>query len=183
MNTPRIRVVSREYPRAHLPDLTTCLPGLFHCPLPDAQLLMPEFAPILRMAPVETSSWVVDVKIHMLMPGQWPCIPNWHFDFVPRDEQGRKQFDQRDRRHRMYAWVSGPPLTVFRDDEGNLDAIPERRWVEFDQFDEHQGQSSAQHCWRAFIRIVPEELCPAAKPDQWVRRHTQVYLDANQFEW
>lgn len=28
--------------------------------------------------------WVVDTRTHMLMPGQYPAIPGWHCDGVPR---------------------------------------------------------------------------------------------------
>lgn len=27
----------------------------------------------------------VDSRVHMLMPGFWPCIPGWHHDDVPRE--------------------------------------------------------------------------------------------------
>lgn len=28
--------------------------------------------------------WVIDSRVHMLMPGWYPCIPGWHHDDVPR---------------------------------------------------------------------------------------------------
>lgn len=27
---------------------------------------------------------IIDSRVHMLMPGWWPCIPGWHHDDVPR---------------------------------------------------------------------------------------------------
>src|SRR5580700_1237659 len=27
---------------------------------------------------------IVDTRVHMLMPGWYPCIPGWHHDDVPR---------------------------------------------------------------------------------------------------
>ncbi|MEC2506153.1 hypothetical protein P9X25_18565, partial [Bacillus cereus] len=30
---------------------------------------------------------VVDTKVHMLMPGMCPAIPNWHSDGVPRGSE------------------------------------------------------------------------------------------------
>jgi hypothetical protein len=32
---------------------------------------------------------LVDSRVHMLMPGMWPCIPGWHHDDVPRSRVGR----------------------------------------------------------------------------------------------
>jgi hypothetical protein len=34
---------------------------------------------------------VVDTKIHMLMPGFYPAIPNWHTDGVPRGQELRPE--------------------------------------------------------------------------------------------
>lgn len=30
------------------------------------------------------ASTIIDTRVHMLMPGWWPCIPGWHHDDVPR---------------------------------------------------------------------------------------------------
>ena len=46
----------------------------------------------------------------MLMPNQWPCIPNWHYDNVPRDQDGNQRFDLVDESKVMLMWVSGHPL-------------------------------------------------------------------------
>ena len=32
----------------------------------------------------QTSELVIDSRVHMLMPGWFPCIPGWHLDDVPR---------------------------------------------------------------------------------------------------
>lgn len=37
---------------------------------------------------------VVDVKVHMLMPGMSPAIPGWHTDGVPRSSDGNPRGDQ-----------------------------------------------------------------------------------------
>lgn len=34
--------------------------------------------------PFESGDFCVDSRVHMLMPGWWPCIPGWHHDDVPR---------------------------------------------------------------------------------------------------
>lgn len=127
--------------------------------------------------------YTVDIKIHMLMPRQWPCIPNWHCDFVPRDKDLNKLPELIDPDQKMWLWLSGPPLTQFRNEAGVVSEVTPRTWFEFDQTMEHRGTMSTEHTIRAFIRIVPRALCKPAPPEQWLRRHTQVYCDVNEFEW
>ena len=46
--------------------------------------LMPDLECIKDSFPENVNDFTWDVKVHMLMPNQFPCIPNWHFDNVPR---------------------------------------------------------------------------------------------------
>jgi hypothetical protein len=44
---------------------------------------------------VLASSWdpdgvIIDSRVHMLMPGWFPCIPGWHHDDVPRTRSDRQ---------------------------------------------------------------------------------------------
>lgn len=160
-------------------------PGLFHCPLNEARKLMPEIVPTLNEAPTQKGEkYVCDVKVHMLMPGQWPCIPGWHRDMVPRDENLVPQPDLINTSKIMMMWLSGPPLTEFVDRRGaGIVKVEPRTWVTFTQEDEHRGTVSEIHTWRTFIRLVPEPLLTPAPVDQWIRTHTQVYLNANDFSW
>ena len=157
--------------------------GLRSAPLAHAEKLMPEIAPILWSAPAmcwkDPYDYVVDVKVHMLMPGQWPCIPNWHTDFCPRDGEGNKLPELRDKKHLMWLWLSGPPYTEFRDGR----EITPMTWIPFTQFDEHRGTQSEEHCWRMFIRLAPAEIAPRVTDGDYLRRHTQVYLDSDNFTW
>ena len=157
-------------------DLERLPCGIFHCPTEVVGDEFPEFAEILGPLPCEG---VLDVKVHMLMPGQYPCIPNWHYDFVPRDDAGQKLMHARDPDQKMYLWVSGPPFPEFRD---GREILP-FKWVEFTQFDEHRGLPSEHFGWRVFARVVPRSLCPPAPRHAWPRRHSQVYLDARGFDW
>lgn len=164
----------------------TC--GLFHTPLESARRLIPELP--WDLAPIrEGVEYIADVKIHKLMPGQWPCIPNWHCDFVPRDEVTLIEQPHRidDSAAPMLMWLSGPPVTEFKDGR----VVPIRQWVEFTQRDEHRGIAATDHCWRTFVRLapvdmmrvgLPMEMIPASS-DSWIRRHSQVYLDAEKFKW
>ena len=79
--------------------------------------LMPEVKPMLDSLvphlelPVE--DYVVDVKVHMLMPEEYPCIPNWHRDFVPRDKDLKHLYKDISG-EKMYLWVSGEPKTEWK---------------------------------------------------------------------
>lgn len=152
--------------------------GLFHCPLDKAYELMPELTMVFDTAPIVKDP-IVDVKVSMLMPNQWPCIPNWHFDFVPRDSELKPLPDKRDNNQKMYLLLSGQPFTEFRDGR----EINPWNWVGFTQFDEHRGTPSLEHCWRLFVRIVPGALCKPSAPEEYKRKHIQVYLDVNNFTW
>ena len=33
----------------------------------------------------QTKDWIIDTRVHMLMPGWYPCIGGWHLDDIPRD--------------------------------------------------------------------------------------------------
>lgn len=164
----------------------TC--GLFHCPLSEAIRLLPALP--WDSAPIwEGVEYVVDVKVHKLMPKQWPCIPNWHCDFVPRDEETLVERPEliTDGGPPMMFWISGPPITEFKDGR----TVTPGEWMEFTQRDYHRGIAATEHGWRTFIRLAPADLVRAglpreeipAPPDQWIRRHAQVYLDAGSYKW
>ena len=91
--------------------------GIMLCNFERTKELMPEVTPILdeliaNGLELPEDEYLVDVKIHMLMPNQYPCIPNWHFDFMPRDENGER-VPSKASDLKMYAWTSGTPLTEF----------------------------------------------------------------------
>lgn len=62
-------------------------PMLFNCDLAGAAHLGgPLTREFLSLLPAEWHEVpiVVDSRVHMLMPGWYPCIPGWHHDDVPR---------------------------------------------------------------------------------------------------
>src|ERR1043165_6671364 len=79
----------------------------------DVIRLMPDLEELIGSFPDDPENFAFDVKVHMLMPGQFPCIPNWHYDLVPR-ENGVQRFDLCDPKLPMYPWVSNAPLTQFQ---------------------------------------------------------------------
>lgn len=93
-----------------------------HCGVHQADLdsmlhLMPDIAEIVQTFPDNGEDYVWDVKVHMLMPNQFPCIPNWHYDNVPR-VNNKQDFDLVTPNLPMWLWVSGPPLTEFERQDG-----------------------------------------------------------------
>lgn len=40
------------------------------------------------------SELVFDSRVHMLMPGWYPCIPGWHHDDVARGDDGQPDYDK-----------------------------------------------------------------------------------------
>lgn len=157
-----------------------------HCGVHRADALalisaMPDIIPLLKTFPddIEQFSW--DVKVHMLMPGQYPCIPNWHFDHVPRIDN-QQDFSLVKLHRPMWLWVSGEPLTEFRFTDGTTKKIEPATWVKFFQNSEHRGTISNDFQWRAFVRATHIDIQQPLTGDR-TRRHSQVYLDANNFKW
>lgn len=160
--------------------------GVMLCTFDHTIELMPEVAPLLEdLVPhmeCETDKYLVDVKVHMLMPGEWPCIPNWHRDFVPRDED-KKRLLHLVSGEEMYIWVSGEPYTEFAKPD-DIKSVGDIGWKVFTQDDVHRGVESKIHTWRCFIRVIPKKFVhPSTLNVGTLRRHSQVYLDAAKFKW
>lgn len=138
--------------------------------------LMPDLIPLIDTFPDDERMFTWDVKVHMLMPRQYPCIPNWHVDNVPR-VNGVQRFDLVKPDLPMYLWVSGAPLTQFQHGY-----VTPKVWHRFTQMDQHRGTAAAEFGWRGFVRATHREIQPP-KPSGHQRRHTQVYLDADEYQW
>lgn len=179
--------------------------GLFRCNLADAHIMLPELKALYESAPVDNpEEWEIDVKIHMLMKDQYPCIPNWHCDNVPRVD-GKVRYDMVDSlKPPMYLWVSDEPTTEFfrydtevgrpLQDHGGISPlineyaiettrIPSMTWVSLDQLTPHRGTASKSYTWRVFARLTHRSIAPVRSVDSVIRRHAQVYLDAEKFTW
>ncbi len=169
--------------------------GVILCEYEKVKILMPTVVPIIddlvAGGALEKSidQYLIDVKVHMLMPEQYPCIPDWHCDFVPRNNVTRKEEPWRITGEKMYLWVSGEPRTEFREPPKIVQGVSGNRWVEFTQNDWHRGVVAKERTWRCFIRLTPKCLVegrPTGNLDAShrgaIRRHSQVYLDVNNFE-
>lgn len=175
-------------PVPHNIDWSKSHNGVMLCSFEETVKLMPEVTGILEELkptlelPVE--DYLVDVKIHMLMPKQWPCIPNWHYDFMPRDEEGNR-IPAKASPLKMYMWLSGTPLTEYKDAITKVEyKKPAQVWHSFTQLDLHRGTMSDEHTWRCFIRVIPKQFVHKHTINTGqIRRHTQVYLDSQRFRW
>lgn len=161
--------------------------GVMLCSFEKTIELMPEVEEILEglypLLELPKEDYAVDVKIHMLMPKQYPCIPNWHRDFIPRDENLKRDF-KAVTGEKMYMWLSGAPLTEYKDKGGNNHFKPAQKWHTFTQDDLHRGTMCEEHTWRCFIRVIPKKFIHSTTINVGkLRRHTQVYLDSNKFNW
>jgi hypothetical protein len=149
---------------------------------------MPEVSPLLNSIlphlQYNPDDYLVDVKVHMLMPGEYPCLPNWHRDFVPRDEDKKLLLDEITQEDLMYIHVSGEPFTEWKGfrDQFKSDGF---NWIAFNQKDIHRGVKSEVHTWRGFMRLIPKWFVhPGTKNMGQIRRHTQVYIDnPENFKW
>lgn len=165
--------------------------GVMLCTFDQAMRHMPEITPIVLdlfesgMLELSPENYLVDVKIHMLMPNMYPCIPNWHCDFLPRDKDGNRINEKPDKWLKMYEWVSGTPLTEFKRADGSTYHIKPMKWHAFDQRDIHRGTLSTKHQWRCFIRVIPKSFVhPSTKNVGTKRQHIQVYIpQPDKFKW
>lgn len=161
--------------------------GVMLCNISQTVELMPEVKPMLdSIIPHlehDVDDYLVDVKVHMLMPNQYPCIPNWHRDFVPRDLD-LKQDSSKITGDKMYIWISGAPYTEYKSYREKIESDG-FIWTVIDQNDFHRGVKSEVHTWRCFIRLIPKWFVhPTTINIGSMRRHTQVYIDQpNKFRW
>lgn len=161
---------------------------------------------VLFTAPVNLADYEIDIKVHMLMKGQYPCIPNWHCDNVPRNAEGKTEYGKvsEDIEHPMLLWLSGNPTTRFlkkdtevRDfsnhgelhkiitDELSEDetfSVPSRTWLSMNQLTPHRGTVCEENTWRIFVRLTHKSIVTARPVISTVRRHCQVYLP-HDFHW
>lgn len=186
-------------------ELSTMPCGLFRHPAHKVQEVMPLFGPLINSAPVaDLSQYEVDIKIHMLMAGQYPCIPNWHCDNVPRNAQGEVDYGLLGEDQEMLMWVSDGPETEFLAESQDCKSfikthesvarhmrfgqfptkhIKPNSWISMTQRTPHRGTMAQKAGWRVFVRLTPKTIAPDRPVHSTIRRHCQVYLDANYFTW
>jgi hypothetical protein len=152
-------------------------------------------------------AWVIDTKVHMLMPGWWPCIPGWHHDDVVRSrEDGQPNYEDprwEEPVHRLVVVDNGTdshtefltePIQLEIPAEGVIyrewDAIiGDRRRIkrvepgvvyEFGTSDFHRGVPAKGNGWRFFARASRNTTRTFLNE---IRSQTQVYLSYPEAGW
>jgi hypothetical protein len=150
------------------------------------------------------ANYIFDSRVHMLMPGWFPCIPGFHHDDVPRGENGQPNYDSPEylAQHCM-GLVNGEICpTEFAEGKAIFEKVPEgeivyKHWhkevekklireellstdapsnhlVYFDWQTWHQGTRAVKNGWRWFGRI---SWNTGRKATNEIRRQVQVYMD------
>ena len=155
--------------------------------------------------------FVFDSRVHMLMPGWFPCIPGFHHDDVPRGENGQPNYvDPPYRSKHVMGMVNGDICpTQFALGHASLE-IPDRdiiykHWhkdveqlvadgklelidapsgvlIYFDCDTLHQGQRARANGWRWFGRLS-WRTDRADHVTNEIRRQVQVYLEYPMEGW
>ncbi len=151
-------------------------------------------------------SWgdaLIDSRVHMLMPGMYPCIPGWHHDDVPRersDKQPNYENPSYKAEHCMALFgdcaptefaigihdVEIPPIgqkiyKVLSPVVENLCAdgalirhhAPENRLIFFDYQTWHRGVAAHKNGFRFFIRATRFSNLTARNE---IRQNANVYM-------
>lgn len=164
----------------------------------------------LEYVPFES---VIDSRVHMLMPGWYPCIPGWHLDDIPRTRPD----GQPDHKHPAYTsssimMIAGDAsVTEFIEGELGLSDIGITEGAVYGRWNACINHMLAQpNCqiavrqvpnyslvkfgWGAFHRGVPAtkfgwrffiraNYNTARDVKNEIRRQTQVYLPVPEVGW
>lgn len=160
-----------------------------------------------REAPLD--SLVFDSRVHMLMPGMYPCIPGYHRDDVPRPKGQPDYYTPAYRsRHALglvnahvaptefaigAAEFSEPtgvvyqtwhPEVVRKIAKGELRTVPAEsgRIIFFDDRTWHQGTLATRFGWRWFGRLSWDTNRRFNITNE-IRKQVQVYMPAINSGW
>lgn len=131
---------------------------------------------------------VVDTKIHMLMPGMCPAIPNWHTDGVPRGKELRPEAKDIPNIHaqeemttsRFHLLVTGNGcLTEFVGQPQLID-VPDEPSLELNKIIHRETEMMRKDEESFPLKIVTAPSCQAVEFDWW-SIHRGIY--ATKHEW
>lgn len=159
----------------------------------------------LNNLPIEwKQKCIIDSRVHMLMPGWFPCIPGYHHDDVPRGTNGQPDYDNPAYHSKhVLALVNGDicptefavgettfpkieedkkiykewhPLVEYKIKKGELSKViaPSNTMLYFDWQSWHQGTKAIKNGWRWFMRASINTNRPIKNE---IRRQVQVYLE------
>lgn len=101
---------------------------------------------------------IIDSRVHMLMPGWYPCIPGWHLDDIPRTRAD----GQPDHTHPAYkssnimAIVGDASITEFVEGELDLGDVGLHEGAVYGQWNARINSMLKQPNCKIAIRQVPE---------------------------
>lgn len=163
-----------------------------------------------RLAPDFRERGIVDTRVHMLMPGWYPCIPGWHHDDVPRSTAtGQPNYSTPEYRAKhCLALVNAeicpteflvgdidvpmPDInrTIYKEWDDYLQGpgqhqglrltAPDLRLVYFDCDTFHRGTRAISAGWRWFGRV---SIDTGRKPTNELRKQVQAYLGVVNSGW
>lgn len=154
---------------------------------------------------------VIDSRVHMLMPGWYPCIPGWHHDDVPRTTpNGQPNYRTREyRSEHLMGLVHGNicptefaigtmTLPLVETDlyatwhplveDAITSGVAVRRsaesgcYLQFNDDAMHRGTAAVQSGWRWFIRCS-RHTGRILRITNEQRQQVQVYLPAVNAGW
>lgn len=211
-----MRFESRLVEDGQLPDFGEAAvknePMLFNCSAAAAARLG---GPITKawlalLRPEFRARAVVDTRVHMLMPGWYPCIPGWHHDDVPRSTatgQPNYASPEYKARHCCALLNAGlapteflvgtvdvpepdPARAVYKDwddylegpgaGQGRRVSAPDRALIYFDADTFHRGTAAVGTGWRWFGRASVDT---GRRPTDEVRRQVQIYMGVVNAGW
>lgn len=153
---------------------------------------------------------LIDSRVHMLMPGMYPCIPGWHHDDIPRERSdGQPEYFSPSYRaeHCMALWgdcsltefalgeheieIPGIGRKIYKElspqiedacASGKLERViaPERRLIFFDWQTWHRGAETTKHGFRFFIRATRGSKLVARNE---IRFNANVYMPNLEEGW
>lgn len=152
---------------------------------------------------------IIDSRVHMLMPGWYPCIPGWHHDDVPRSTKDGQPNYTNPEYHSLHCLAlvnSDVAPTEFMIRHGNISVPePEEGKVVYEQWNAyleknpqgqtvkaedrlyyfgdhtfHRGTAAAKSGWRWFGRVSIETN---RKPTNEIRKQVQVYMSSINAGW
>lgn len=181
----------------------------------DPDLALDKGGPITReflsKLPYRFRPVFLDVKVVMLMPGMYPCIPGWHLDDVPRTRaDGQPDHENPDyKAEQIMALVGDCSLTSFAVGDIHLDDVlmyhgPVYGWWH-QEIEQRLAMGSMREIaiperhlvsfnWMSFHRgnkatkfgwryFVRATRNTGLKPLNEIRNHVQVYLDDPKAGW
>ena len=163
--------------------------------------------------PLWDNGYNIDTRVHMLMPGWWPCIPGWHHDDVPRsrgDGQPNYAAPEYKAKHCL-ALVNGDicptEFAIGEVDMPHVDGVVYKEWHEivedkiftgelmrsavpsnqlimFDNHSFHQGTRCVKNGWRWFGRVSWDAGYEQGRPHfNEIRRQVNVYMEHPMEGW